>query len=62
MKNNNNNNNNQQNPTARKDTEFAGSLAPEMDGCECSVKHEVRNAARQLKKDANEKPGSQSLR
>ena len=52
-------NNKQEAPKARKDTEFAGSLTPEMDGGECSARHEARNAARQLKANANEKPGSQ---
>jgi len=55
----NNPNNGQEAQKARKDTEFAGSLTPEVDGCECSAKHEARNAARQLKNNANEKPGSQ---
>ena len=46
-----------QQPKARRDTEFAGSLTPEVDGGACSARHEARMAARQLKNDANEKPG-----
>ena len=55
----NNNSNKQQAPKARKDTEFAGSLTPDLDGGEHSAQHEARSAARQLKANANEKPGSQ---
>ena len=54
-----NNPNQNEAPKARKDTEFAGSLTPDMDVSESSAKHASRNAAHQLKSNANEKPGSQ---